>query len=129
MPNKIFSVLEIPKTRSGKVVELMIKKITVIGSGLMGSAIAAHFANIGCNVNILDIVDKLCLINRFLVVVHIMLLFKGLFWQKVSPYRVPAGVVLHARKNEHEHGDIRTGAVAPRGCRPVQSRRGHRVHS
>ena len=27
MPNKIFSVLEIPKTRSGKVVELMIKKI------------------------------------------------------------------------------------------------------
>ncbi len=27
VPNKIFSVLEIPKTRSGKVVELMIKKI------------------------------------------------------------------------------------------------------
>ena len=36
----------------------MIKKITVIGSGLMGSAIAAHFANVGCEVNLLDIVDK-----------------------------------------------------------------------
>ena len=36
----------------------MIKKITVIGSGLMGSAIAAHFANVGCHVNLLDIVDK-----------------------------------------------------------------------
>ena len=36
----------------------MFKKITVIGSGLMGSAIAAHFANAGCSVNLLDIVDK-----------------------------------------------------------------------
>ena len=36
----------------------MFKNITVIGSGLMGSAIAAHFANAGCNVNLLDIVDK-----------------------------------------------------------------------
>ncbi|PPR44383.1 MAG: putative 3-hydroxyacyl-CoA dehydrogenase [Alphaproteobacteria bacterium MarineAlpha5_Bin6] len=36
----------------------MIKKITVIGSGLMGSAIAAHFANVGCEVNLLDIVDQ-----------------------------------------------------------------------
>ena len=36
----------------------MYKNITVIGSGLMGSAIAAHFANAGCNVNLLDIVDK-----------------------------------------------------------------------
>ena len=36
----------------------MFKKITVIGSGLMGSAIAAHFANIGCEVNLLDVVDK-----------------------------------------------------------------------
>ena len=36
----------------------MFKKITVIGSGLMGSAIAAHFANAGCNVNLLDIIDK-----------------------------------------------------------------------
>ena len=36
----------------------MLKNITVIGSGLMGSAIAAHFSNIGCNVTLLDIVDK-----------------------------------------------------------------------
>ena len=36
----------------------MFKKITVIGSGLMGSAIAAHFANVGCEVNLLDVVDK-----------------------------------------------------------------------
>ena len=36
----------------------MFKKITVIGSGLMGSAIAAHFANAGCHVYLLDVVDK-----------------------------------------------------------------------
>jgi len=36
----------------------MFKKITVIGSGLMGSAIAAHFANAGCQVNLLDIIDQ-----------------------------------------------------------------------
>ena len=36
----------------------MFNNITVIGSGLMGSAIAAHFANIGCKVNLLDIVDS-----------------------------------------------------------------------
>jgi len=36
----------------------MFQNITVIGSGLMGSTIAAHFANIGCNVTLLDIVDK-----------------------------------------------------------------------
>ena len=36
----------------------MFKKITVIGAGLMGSAIAAHFANTGCKVNLLDIVNK-----------------------------------------------------------------------
>ena len=36
----------------------MFNKITVIGSGLMGSAIAAHFTNVGCTVNLLDIVDK-----------------------------------------------------------------------
>ena len=36
----------------------MFKNITVIGSGLMGSAIAAHFANAGCKVNLLDIIDK-----------------------------------------------------------------------
>ena len=36
----------------------MLKEITVIGAGLMGSAIAAHIANAGCKVNLLDIVDK-----------------------------------------------------------------------
>ena len=36
----------------------MFKKITVIGAGLMGSAIAAHFSNTGCKVNLLDIVNK-----------------------------------------------------------------------
>ena len=36
----------------------MLKNITVIGSGLMGSAIAAHLANAGCKVNLLDIIDK-----------------------------------------------------------------------
>ena len=36
----------------------MFKNITVIGSGLMGSAIAAHLVNAGCKVNLLDIVDK-----------------------------------------------------------------------
>ena len=36
----------------------MFNNITVIGSGLMGSAIAAHFANIGSKVNLLDIVDQ-----------------------------------------------------------------------
>jgi len=36
----------------------MFNNITVIGSGLMGSAIAAHLANAGCKVNLLDIADK-----------------------------------------------------------------------
>ena len=36
----------------------MFKNITVIGSGLMGSAIAALLANAGCKVNLLDIIDK-----------------------------------------------------------------------
>ncbi|WP_394907266.1 3-hydroxyacyl-CoA dehydrogenase NAD-binding domain-containing protein [uncultured Mesonia sp.] len=35
-----------------------IKKIAVIGSGIMGSAIACHFANIGVEVLLLDIVPK-----------------------------------------------------------------------
>ena len=36
----------------------MFNNITVIGSGLMGSAIAAHLANAGCKVNLLDMIDK-----------------------------------------------------------------------
>ena len=35
----------------------MFKKVTVIGAGLMGSAIAAHFTNAGCEVALLDIVN------------------------------------------------------------------------
>ena len=35
-----------------------IKKVTVLGSGVMGSRIACHFANIGCEVLLLDIVPK-----------------------------------------------------------------------
>jgi len=35
-----------------------IKKIAVIGSGIMGSGIACHFANIGVDVLLLDIVPR-----------------------------------------------------------------------
>lgn len=35
-----------------------IKKVAVIGSGVMGSGIAAHCANAGCEVLLLDIVDE-----------------------------------------------------------------------
>ena len=33
-----------------------IKKVAVLGSGVMGSRIACHFANVGCEVLLLDIV-------------------------------------------------------------------------
>lgn len=33
-----------------------IRKVAVLGSGVMGSAIAAHFANVGCKVLLLDII-------------------------------------------------------------------------
>jgi len=36
----------------------IIKKVAVLGSGIMGSRIACHFANIGVNVLLLDIVPK-----------------------------------------------------------------------
>ena len=36
----------------------IINKIAVLGSGVMGSRIACHFANIGCEVLLLDIVPK-----------------------------------------------------------------------
>ena len=32
-----------------------IRKVAVLGSGIMGSRIACHFANIGCEVLLLDI--------------------------------------------------------------------------
>src|SRR5690606_15982585 len=35
-----------------------IKKVAVIGSGIMGSGIACHFANIGCEVLLLDIIPR-----------------------------------------------------------------------
>ena len=35
-----------------------IRKVAVLGSGIMGSRIAAHFANIGCEVLLLDIVPR-----------------------------------------------------------------------
>lgn len=35
-----------------------IRKVAVLGSGVMGSAIACHFANIGCQVLLLDIMPK-----------------------------------------------------------------------
>ena len=35
-----------------------IRKVAVLGSGVMGSAIACHFANIGCQVLLLDVVPK-----------------------------------------------------------------------
>jgi len=35
-----------------------IRKVAVLGSGVMGSAIACHFANVGCEVLLLDITPK-----------------------------------------------------------------------
>jgi 3-hydroxyacyl-CoA dehydrogenase len=35
-----------------------IRKVAVLGSGVMGSRIACHFANVGCEVVLLDIVPK-----------------------------------------------------------------------
>lgn len=36
----------------------IIRKVAVLGSGIMGSRIACHFANVGCEVLLLDIVPK-----------------------------------------------------------------------
>ena len=36
----------------------IIKKVAVIGSGIMGSGIACHFANIGVEVLLLDIIPR-----------------------------------------------------------------------
>ena len=35
-----------------------IKKVAIIGSGIMGSGIACHFANIGVDVLLLDIIPR-----------------------------------------------------------------------
>jgi len=53
-----------------------IKKVAVIGSGIMGSGIACHFANIGVEVLLLDIVPRE-LNDRF---------FEGRFKIKALPY-------------------------------------------
>ena len=36
----------------------LIQKVAILGSGVMGSRIACHFANIGCEVLLLDITPK-----------------------------------------------------------------------
>ncbi|MCI5055980.1 MAG: 3-hydroxyacyl-CoA dehydrogenase NAD-binding domain-containing protein, partial [Flavobacteriales bacterium] len=43
-------------TTKGK--KRLIKKVSVLGSGVMGSRIACHFANIGLEVLLLDIVPN-----------------------------------------------------------------------
>ena len=48
------AVLEKPATKTSA--KRAIKKVAVLGSGVMGSGIAAHFANIGLEVLLLDIV-------------------------------------------------------------------------
>ena len=35
-----------------------IKKVAILGSGVLGSRIACHFANIGCEAVLLDIAPK-----------------------------------------------------------------------
>ena len=47
-----------------------IKHVTVLGSGIMGSGIAAHFANIGVEVLLLDIVPTSLLMRKQLKVLH-----------------------------------------------------------
>ena len=49
------ATLEKPKTA---VKNRIIRRVAVLGSGIMGSRIAAHFANIGADVLLLDIVPK-----------------------------------------------------------------------
>jgi 3-hydroxyacyl-CoA dehydrogenase len=49
------ATLEKPKTT---VRNRVIRRVAVLGSGIMGSRIAAHFANIGADVLLMDIVPK-----------------------------------------------------------------------
>src|SRR5215510_1230787 len=44
--------------QSNKIMKRIINNVTVLGSGVMGSRIACHFANIGVKVLLLDIVPK-----------------------------------------------------------------------
>jgi 3-hydroxyacyl-CoA dehydrogenase len=52
------AVLEKPTTAKAVNTNRHIKKAVVLGSGVMGSRIACHFANIGVNVLLLDIVPR-----------------------------------------------------------------------
>ncbi|MBS1498998.1 MAG: 3-hydroxyacyl-CoA dehydrogenase, partial [Bacteroidetes bacterium] len=47
-----------PTSAKASVGNRTIKKVAVLGSGVMGSRIACHFANIGAEVLLLDIVPK-----------------------------------------------------------------------
>src|ERR1051326_8170367 len=49
------ATLEKPKTQTRN---RTIRRVAVLGSGIMGSRIAAHFANIGVDVLLLDIVPQ-----------------------------------------------------------------------
>ncbi|QJW88059.1 3-hydroxyacyl-CoA dehydrogenase/enoyl-CoA hydratase family protein [Spirosoma taeanense] len=49
------ATLEKPKTQTKN---RLIRRVAVLGSGIMGSRIAAHFANIGVDVLLLDIIPK-----------------------------------------------------------------------
>ena len=41
-----------------------IKKVAIVGSGIMGSGIACHFANIGVEVLLLDIIPENLMIKK-----------------------------------------------------------------
>lgn len=47
-----------PNTTSGSKTRRTIRKVAVLGSGVMGSRIACHFANVGLDVLLLDIVPR-----------------------------------------------------------------------
>ena len=79
----------------------MFKNITVIGSGLMGSAIAAHFANVGCKVNLLDIVDSTNKNKNFLSEESIKKLLKI----KPSPLTLNSNIQFIKPGNIEEHLD------------------------
>lgn len=50
-------VAQAPAAKSTQTkLERRIRKVAILGSGVMGSRIAAHFANIGCEVVLLDII-------------------------------------------------------------------------
>jgi 3-hydroxyacyl-CoA dehydrogenase len=80
----------------------MFKNITVIGSGLMGSAIAAHLANAGCKVNLLDIVDKKHENKNYLADIALNKLTKI----KPSPLTIKSNLKLIKTGNIDENLDV-----------------------